>query len=268
MQRTDTIAFYTGYGVGDYRDRFLAEVLTGIQTACDEFKLNLLLFGKLTNRSPQQIHNELISGKFDGLLIHAAPDNIVARQLTEENLPAVAVADVLPSVPSVIADDAGGVEMLIEYLWNKGHRRICFAESGYRFESVMRRSAAFKQAVEARGGEPIFLQVPWVDTLEFVRSLVADPNHPTAICCWHDDLAYYLLQICLSVGIRVPEDIAITGFDGLLDSRARGRALVTVEAPWLKMAREATQILLKIRDGETVDNLLQFSTKLIEGDTA
>src|SRR5579871_3591652 len=48
FQRTDTVAFYTGYGFCDVRDLFLGEVVTGIQHACDQTGIDLLLFGNLT----------------------------------------------------------------------------------------------------------------------------------------------------------------------------------------------------------------------------
>lgn len=267
-QRTNTIAFYTGYGFCDVRDRFLGEVVTGIQHACDDLDLNLLLFGNLSRRPVAEIHRELTSGKIDGVVVHAAPNDPVVEMLANGSLPTVAIADAQPLLPSVVADDEGGMRMLIDYLWSRGHRRICFSTPEGRFESVERRRVAFEDAIRAKGGEPIVLHIPWQNTVGYMRALMGVKSHPTAVCCWHDDTAYYLLQTCQVMGIRVPEELAVAGFDALQEGRLPGRHLVTVEVPWREMAYKAAQSVIALRDGGAVTPVVRFSTALHEGDTA
>src|SRR6185437_1698183 len=89
FQRTDTIAFYTGYGFCDVRDLFLGEVVTGIQHACDQTGIDLLLFGNLTKLPVAEIHRKLTSGKVDGVIIHAATDDPVANLLAQTHMPAI-----------------------------------------------------------------------------------------------------------------------------------------------------------------------------------
>jgi DNA-binding LacI/PurR family transcriptional regulator len=268
FQRTDTIAFYTGYGFCDVRDRFLGEVVTGMQHACDQTGLDLLLFGNLTKRPVTEIHRKLTSGKVDGVIVHAAPNDPVVDLLAEGSMPAIAIADVQPCVPSIVADDAQGMEFLVDYLWSKGHRKIAFALPHYPFASVELRRKAFETALIARGGEPSAMQLPWEDTVDYMKDFMSRLNRPTAVACWHDDTAYYLLETCLRIGIRVPEDLAVTGFDGLQEGRIPGRKLVTVSVPWLSMSFQAASNLVKLRDGDDVDRLHRFPVTLKPGDTA
>jgi DNA-binding LacI/PurR family transcriptional regulator len=266
-QRTDTVAFYTGYGICDVRDRFLGEIVTGIQHACDYYELDLLLYGNLTKRSDEVIHAKLASGKTDGIIVHAASDNPVAAMLAAGSVPAVGIADVQPVLPSIIADDAAGMKALIDHVWGCGHRKIAFATPEGNYESISRRALAFRDAVLAKGGEPQFTHIPWSNTVSVVESILADSNHPTAVCCWHDDTAYYLLETCRHIGVRIPEDIAIAGFDGLPEGRIPRRELTTVRVPWSDMAFEAAATIVRLRDGAKIERIQTFSVELVVGDT-
>jgi len=268
FQRTDTIAFYTGYGFCDVRDRFLGEVVTGIQHACDQIDIDLLLFGNLSKHPVSQIHRKLTSGKIDGVIVHAAPEDPVAELLAKGSLPAVAIADAQPSLPSIVADDVQGMEILVDYLWQKGHRKIAFSLPHLHFASVDLRLAAFESAVASRGGEASTVRMPWEDTRIHLEKFLATPGRPTAVCCWHDDSAYYLLQTCIEMGVRVPDDLAVVGFDGLQEGRIPGRKLVTAAVPWRSMAIDATTNLIELRGGGVVDPITRFPVTLVKGDTA
>lgn len=268
FQRTDTIAFYTGYGFCDVRDRFLGEVVTGIQRSCDQNGIDLLIFGNLTKLSVPEIHRKLTSGKIDGVVIHATPDDPVAGLLANGSMPAIAIADAQPRLPSIVGDDVQGMELLVDYLWSKGHRRIAFSLPHLTYASVDLRRSAFDKAVLVRGGKPSTLRLPWEGAEEILQDVMADPNRPTAVCCWHDDAAYFLLETCLKVGVKVPEELAVVGFDGLQEGRIPGRKLVTASVPWAQMAFDAAANVVKVRDGHRVDPVTFFPVTLTPGDTA
>ena len=268
FQRTDTIAFYTGYGFCDVRDLFLGEVVTGVQHACDQLGIDLLLFGNLSKFPVPEVHRKLTSGKIDGVIIHAAPDDPVPALLADGSLPAIAIADAQPRLPSIVGDDVQGMELLVDYLWKQGHRRIAFSHPGQSFASVDVRRRAFDDAMAARGGVASTMQLPWDGTAEYLQQFLSRPDRATAVCCWHDDAAYYLLQTCIEMGVRVPDDLAVVGFDGLQEGRIPGRKLVTAAVPWRAMAVEAATNLIQIRDGQTIDPISRFPVTLVPGDTA
>lgn len=265
-QRTDTIAFYTGYGSCDVRDRFLGEIVTGIQQACERCKVDLLLFGK---RSAPEVHQILSSGKIDGIVVHASADDPVTELISSSALPAVAIADQQPDMPSIIADDVQGIKLLVELLWRRGHRRLAFLAPDAAFTSVERRQATFVQEAKAHGADPQILHMPWrfEEAVDFLQALLGRSDRPTALCCWHDDVAYFLLQVCMQIGIPIPQEFAVVGFDGLTEGRIPGRRLVTASVPWLQMASQATRCLLRLRDGDDVDAIIRFPVALTDGDT-
>jgi LacI family transcriptional regulator len=93
-------------------------------------------------------------------------------------------------------------------------------------------------------------------------------DRPTAACCWNDTSAYWLIGACADAGVSVPKDLAIVGFDGLLETRLPARKLVTVAVPWERIATEAVRAVIAMRDGRDVAPISVFPVKLTEGDTA
>jgi len=267
-QRTNTLGFYTGYGFRDARDPFMGEVYTGIQHGCDEMGLDFLIHGNVKKSDPADISLSLNDGRVDGLVVHAPTNDPVVSYLAGGSLPAVAIADPHPSIPSIVADDVAGIALLVDYLWSKGHRNIVYLTSHIKITSIELRANAFRVLMIERGGTWSIEQFPWTDPTTFLGDFMRRKNRPTAACCWHDNSAYYLISACLETGVRVPEDLAIVGFDGLLETRLPARKLVTVQVPWETMAQETVRRLVAQVEGDTGPQLVKFPVTLTQGDTA
>jgi DNA-binding LacI/PurR family transcriptional regulator len=279
-RRTHIVGFYTGYGYLDARNAFLAAVIGGLQRACDDHRLDLLLHGVFRGGSTDDIYGELVDGRIDGLFLHThASDPLVAR-LVASSLPVVAVADAIPGVPSVTSDDEAGTRLLVEHLWARGHRRIGYVRPTIRFTSVEARAAAFTAAMAERGvpaaHRPV-IETEYETAEPVLDALLALPEPPTAVCCWNDLAAYNLIYACRQRGVRVPEELAVAGFDGLLDPRLVPRPLVTVGADWNAVADRAMSLLVRqihARHGagpegeaDEIPPLTRLPVRLIGGDT-
>jgi len=282
-RRTQIVGFYTGYGYLDARNAFLAEIIGGLQRACDAHRLDLLLHGIFRGASTEDIYGELMDGRIDGLFLHThAGDPLVAR-LVESSLPVVAVADAVPGVPSVVSDDEAGARLLVDFLWSKGHRKIGYVRPTTQFASVETRVNAFIAAMDERGVAlehcPV-LETEYEEPEPALTNLLALPSPPTAVCCWNDQTAFNLIYACRQRGIRVPEDLAVTGFDGLIDPRLTSRRLVTVSAAWNEITARAMELLVCQIDTrlagsgsaettpEELPAQIQLPVRLITGDTA
>lgn len=268
-QRTHAVGFYTGYGNREARDPFLGEVFTGIRGGCDDHKLDFLIHGDLgEGDDPQEIRIRLGNGRVDGIIVHAQPNDPVTRCLAEGVLPAVSIADRQDDLPSIVADDVLGMRLLVDFLWSKGHRRIAFLKSDLALASVEERASTLVSLVEARGGEATVDVFPCHDLADYLRGVMDRPNRFTALCCWNDTSAYKLLAAAVEAGVRVPDDLAVVGFDGLLETRLPARRLVTASVPWERLAREAVRYIVALRDGQPVPPVTVFPVKLVDGDTA
>src|SRR5579862_8080804 len=119
-QLVKAIGMYTGYGYHSLRDPFLAEVYTGIQLACAELRYDFVVHGDIEGKQPNEIKLRLGDGKVSGIVVHAPPSDPVVATLAEGDLPGVAIADRQSTMPSVVADDVQGMNLLVDYLWQRG----------------------------------------------------------------------------------------------------------------------------------------------------
>lgn len=269
QRRTGIVGFYAGEGYVNRHDDFRTEILTGLQIACYENRFDLLLHSVHQERSPEDIFGELLDGRIDGLFIHTGLDDPLVPLLATSKLPAIALADALPGLPSVSGADTDGMTQLMQRLWDRGHRQFGFVGQERRITSVDARREAFEQFLRERDRVPMVCRsvYPFEDFDEMLEGFLKSPDPPTVICCWNDRYAYGLLRACRTHGIQVPGNLAITGFDGFLDTKFPAAQLTTVTIPWRTIAEEACQLLLAKIDGKMIPSDTVLPVALHGGDT-
>ena len=277
-RRTNIVGFYTGYGYQDARNAFLSAIIGGLQQAAANHRMDLLLHGIFHGASTNDLFDELMNGRIDGLFIHTYPgDPLVERLASSDTLPVIAIADALPGIVSLVCDDETGTKELVNYLWERGHRHIGYIRPRTHFASVDRRVQAFRTAMEKLGASPEdcpLFEIDIEDTSPALTAIRQLENPPTAVCCWNDLAAFDLIRQCRTAGIRVPEGLAVVGFDGLLDPNLTVRPLVTIGAHWNDIAARAmTYMVSKIETRlgntpqETIPPLIIMPVHIVPGDT-
>lgn len=249
---TNVIGLYSGLGYLNATNPFLAELIGGLQQACDQHRKDLLLLGTFRGLSVDDIYAELLDGRLDGLVVQAPPSDPLVTRLAASHLPVVAVADSFPCVPSVVVDDAAGGRALAEHLAELGHTHVLYAAKAAPIVSSERRRHSFHKTAAALG--MTVAEVPDRSENEtdwrVVEELIRRPGHgrPTALCCWCDLDAYSFLNYCSDHEIRVPEDVAVVGFDGFAIHGGTRRTLSTVRAPWDAVGRVSVDLLVGMLD--------------------
>jgi DNA-binding LacI/PurR family transcriptional regulator len=292
---TNIIGLYSGYGFLNARGLFLAEIIGGLQEGCDCHRKDLLLHGVFRGHSVDDIYAELVDGRIDGLVLQSSPDDPLVEQLAASSLPVVAIADPLPTLPSVGVDNDTGSRLLVAYLVEEGHRHILYrsyrhprdrefagpaplprpvsagADVPRQMTSVVRRKAVFFEAAAEQGLQVTDWSVPSATRAEeFAAALGCGAPHaerPTAVVCWNDIAAYELLAHCAQLGLRVPEDVAVLGFDGLPAPPNIAIRLTTIRAPWIDVAHRAIDLLVARMDGETIPMNTVLPVAFAAGDT-
>jgi DNA-binding LacI/PurR family transcriptional regulator len=268
---TNIIGYYAGYEVLDAHSPFTAAILQGLQSSCRTYRQDLMIFGSFERDTVDSIYATLTSGKIDGLVLLPTPHSPIMDRLFDSHLPVVAIANAHPAIPSVVVDDMTGSTKIAEYLAAKGHRRILYRSHGGSRDSVVRRREAFLGAAARLGMSVIGThdERPHNVSEDEVALLQSPPDQrPTAAVCWMDLNAYALLDRCNQLGIRVPEDLAIVGFDGVPMRIKPERSLTTVRAPWAEVAAQAVTNLLALLDGEDVPQETILPVEFVVGDTA
>lgn len=274
--RTGIVGLHTSHDY-DVRNAFLGAVVGGLQRACADYDLDVLLHSARSGISAQEMFGKLSGGQVDGLIMHAAGDDPLVELLQESDFPVVVMADPLPAMPSVTCDDVGGMKLLIDYLWELGYRQFAFVSPCELPTSVERRRRAFEESLTARGLPPGARRVHVID-FEIVATAVAPllesrNGERLAVCCWNDRTAYNLLVECNALGLKVPDDFAVAGFDGLLERELMERQLLTVHCPWADAARTALELLYKSMDARQANEPLpapeevRLPVSLWQGDT-
>ena len=265
------------YLVGTYldvRSPFAADIVYGIQLGCNEHGKDLLIHGTFRGSSTEDIYSELIGGRIDGLVMVPVREDPLSVRLAESSLPVVAIADAEPNLPSVVVDDVGGTMAAVTYLAERGHRLVYYRKGSITKSSTIRRHRAFLDSA-ARYGMKVIDDIrppnrPDGPLSDWERALLAGPVHrrPTAVVCHRDGAAYPVVDYCISIGLRVPEDIAIIGFDGFQPEITPAINLTTVRAPWVEVGRVAVDLLVKRLAGEECPAETILPVEFVVGSTA
>ncbi|MCI7727677.1 MAG: LacI family transcriptional regulator [Clostridiales bacterium] len=194
------------------------------------------------------------------------------RELAESDLPLVTVDHVFNNRLAVVSDNVQGMETLVRYAYGKGHRKIAFLH-GEKTSVTQNRLVGFFRACEELG-----LEIPE----EYVResafhnpdrcaqdtlALMNLPERPTCIL-FPDDYSYVGgMNALRQMGIRVPEDVSVMGYDGIHLARVIG--LTTYWQDNREIGRIAAERLISLIEHPktTLVDRIMVSGRLLEGTT-
>jgi LacI family transcriptional regulator len=266
-KHTNVVGLYLHPQSFDMRQDFFAYAYAGLQRAFGKHSVDVLAHQPGDDRLPGDVYGELVDGRTDGVVVYISPDSSLVPFLQKSPRPVVAIGDPIMGIPSVGSDDAGGMATLMNYLWGKGHRAFAYLADD-KSAAAARRSGAYQQFLANRGVETGFRIKAFFDadrpgaTIDYLMGL---SPRPTAVCCSNDRIAYALLRQCIARSVRVPDDIAIVGFDGVLDTKLPMLDLTTVRVPWHEIAQEAVDVLMDRIAGKDVPMQTLLPAELIPG---
>ncbi|MDP9483821.1 MAG: LacI family transcriptional regulator [Chloroflexota bacterium] len=165
-----------------------------------------------------------------------------------------------PPVAGVIqTDDASGVRAAVNHLVDTGCRRVAYVESGVRASNTIR-AETVAATLRSRGiSEPMRTFVAALDAWRAPGDLAAEiaSDLPEALVCYDDQLALWLMDALRKLGIRVPDDVGIVGFDGIPFAGISNPRLTTVAVPSAEMGRVAASKLIQaVHDGVLPDGVV------------
>ena len=173
---------------------------------------------------------------------------------------------------SVAIDNASGIRQAIEHLVQHGHRRVAFI-AGHEKDEVdadsVLRLKAYRQAVQEYGleNDPRLIVHGYHDIgrgRQAMQQLLESNVGFTALLASNDHSAIGAMETIRNAGLRIPEDIAVIGFDDWPDAAGQTPPLTSVHYPVVQAGRRALGLLLEIIQGQSpVDKCLQVPAKLI-----
>jgi LacI family transcriptional regulator len=157
----------------------------------------------------------------DGLLIAGKVSDAFLEEVREMQLPAVLIDYEAEGFPAVVIDNQGGARLAVEHLVRQGHRRIAFVGADVQHPSIANRLEGYRITL-ARAGlsvDPtLVLIAPEAEPTRATgqklgKQLLELPEIPTAVFCANDALALGVMEMLLREGRRVPDEVALVGFD-------------------------------------------------------
>lgn len=200
--------------------------LRGIHEALAKSHYDLITYSV---DSYEQLKNYLsllpVTGRIDGLIIMSLPfDEADVERFIKNKLPMVSIEIGHPSFSSIEVDDVYGGAYAAEYLIGKGYRKLGFIGDGdkrsYSLHATEHRFAGFRDKAEELGfplNEEFvhFHKYGMEYNLECAEQILVQKERPDALFCSSDLQAVGVLKIARKLKLRVPEDIAVLGFDDI-----------------------------------------------------
>lgn len=254
-RKTDTV----GALLPDLHGEFFSELIRGIDQAARARGLHLLLSSSHDDAHEAAAALRAMNGRVDGLLVMSphADDDFLSQNLPP-SLPAVLLNSGVrsPTQPVFAVDNFGGARAMTEHLVGIGRRRIAFLGGP---------AANFEARERERGYRAGLVPgtAPWLLEGDFSEgggqragaALLALPaaERPDAVFAANDIMAIGLLGALLAGGVRVPEDIALAGFDDIPVARYVSPALTTMRVPIAAMGGQALEALARALERDTTD---------------
>jgi len=254
------------------------EVIRGVERVSRENGLAMTLS---TIGDHHAVGDELITGvlRRKPVAIVLQFSNLTAdhrRQLRTRNIPFVVVdpaGDPPPDVPAIGATNWAGGVAATRHLLALGHTRIAAIGGPPDLLCSRARLAGYESALQeaglrvpARSGEGGFARA---DGEREGRRLLGAADRPTGIVCANDMQALGVYDAAFALGLDVPRDVSVVGFDDAPSASWARPPLTTVRQPLQEMAEEATRLALRLRAGEGGNTRLELATALVErGSTA
>lgn len=261
----------------DLTVQYAWSIVQGITTELADGGIELLLSVTYQDASREVERIRFLSGGLvDGIILIApALEDDALAVLATAKIPAVVIdpraLDV--ALPRVIADNYTGARSAVEHLVSLGHTRIAIIDGDPSFESSAERHRGYLDGLTAAGITPdpdLMAEGDFTQGLGFSATLelLRQDSPPTAIFATADVSATGAIDAARSLGVEVPRDLSIIGFDDIPQAALSFPALTTVRQPLEEMGHEAVRMLVALIEGGSAETtVVVVPTALVERDT-
>ena len=260
-QRSQTIGFLSD---NIATTPYAGQMILGAQDAAAEagYLLLLLTSGGNTELEDRELQ-ALVDRQVDGIIYASMFHHVVQppARLIETTAVLLDARTEAGEFPSVVPDEVGGARGAVEELLAHGHRRIGFVNNDEsQYPAPRGRLAGYRQALEVYG-------VPFDPSLVVVAPpsgaasgyaaalpLLSRPDRPTAVFCFNDRMAMGIYQAAAELGLAIPADLSVVGFDDqelIADNLRPG--LTTMRLPHYAMGEWAVRTLLDLIQADESD---------------
>ena len=247
-QRTQTV----GLLLNDLRNPWFVDCLEGITAVLDEHGYRCLLAdARVDRRADEALLRGFLEMRVDGLLLAGSMPSTASITAAAAAVPTVVAAGrdiVLPRVDVIANDDRIGTTLAVEHLIELGHRRIAHLAGGHGAVARFRHDA-YVDVMTAHGlADRITIEAGDMTEEGGYRAavrLLGRPDRPTAVFAVNDISCIGAMSAAAELGLRVPQDVSMVGYDNTSLAQVRHLWLTSVDNANIEVGRRAARALLR-----------------------
>ncbi|HMB94231.1 MAG TPA: LacI family DNA-binding transcriptional regulator [Rhodothermales bacterium] len=247
-----------GLVIKEVHNPYFADIIIGVQQAARAQGFNVLVVSSERDyKLEQQLVDLLVAKDVEGIIINPLFDEKADLshlfEIKRRNIPLVLIENVRGIQASMVdVDNVAASKEAVKHLIDRGHKRIVhFAGPKYSMHSDERiegvRRAFSAQRLIFDDHDIVYagarLEDGYQAGLDFFRDRTEDM--PTAVTCYNDLLALGLIRALRELGLRVPEDVSVIGYDDIDMASYASVPLTTVRVPKEQIGQQATDILIQ-----------------------
>ena len=247
--------FTIGMVLPDISNPHFPLIFRGAEDELRKHNVNLLMANSDGNSKYElEAIRMLFSKHIDGLLfISSGHNSDIEREIVGSNVPTVFVGRKWAGkFSSVTTDNNQAMKAMLDYLFSNGHRNFLYLGGPENISSASERTRATTNFIESKSGvDAIFSHGSFTYESGYERTLTmlsGERGRFDAIVCANDLIAYGAIDACKQMGIRIPDDVSVTGFDDSFTAEHFSPSLTTVALPTFEMGRRAAEILSQFID--------------------
>jgi LacI family transcriptional regulator len=233
----------------------MPQLMLGIGDFAEQTTYDLVLYTMGQRLDHRVVLDRIVSSKMTAGMLAIFPGNAKEHliEFHEQGFPIVIIDDQHPvsTLPWVGTDHRAGARQVVKHLIAVGHRDIAYISGPKTFKVSHDRELGYLDALQEAG---IVLRPEFVLEGDFKpptghacgRRLLELDQRPTAIFAGNDEMAYGVMEAAEELGLRIPDDIALAGFDDIAPSAHMRPPLTTVRQPFYEMGQQAISLLLSM----------------------
>ncbi|HEY0777387.1 MAG TPA: LacI family DNA-binding transcriptional regulator [Gemmatirosa sp.] len=262
-----------GLLVPDIQNPFFAEVARGVERVAQAEGYMVFVGNSDEDEAVERRYLRLMRAeRVDGIILPASSDNATTVvEMARGGLPIVCVDRRLPraTLDTVVADNVEGAYDAVRHLLAVGHRRIAFIGGRRQLSTTQERQQGYRRALAEQGIVVDETLVRAGDSRQaggrdLTRELLELPHPPTALLVGNNLMTLGALETIHARGLRIPDDVAVVGYDDMPWAAAFNPPLTAVRQPGQELGRRAAELLLaRIEDPSRSTTLVTLRPELV-----
>jgi diguanylate cyclase (GGDEF)-like protein/PAS domain S-box-containing protein len=242
---------------------YFGNLLKSISYKAQQFGMKVVVIGTSANYYSEAYASAYVDG---WIVIMDAVNEIYLDKLRRLGKPILGINTTLPVDYAITNNNREAMDDAIEHLFHHGHRRIAYVGDAH-FYDARERYSGYRSALAKRQivDQPEwFFDIFQMSPEQVVRSMVENGLPWTAVIAVNDSIAIELIKQFIARNVKVPEQVAVIGFDDVPISRTTTPALSTFRMPVSSIGSQAVEVLRNLLEGEPVDDsLLRIQSSLV-----